>query len=69
MKMETLANLVGVAVWAAVGLGALIGAIFFGAWWHFFTAFICLGFALMLLFDDDYAESAMDYLKRAKKNR
>lgn len=33
MKAETLGNLIWVAIWAILGLSALIGAIFFGAYW------------------------------------
>ena len=28
-------------IWAALGAGCLVGAIFFGAWWHLVTALIC----------------------------
>lgn len=46
MKFETLINLVGSAIFGLIGLSALIGAIFFGAWWHFVTFGMC---ALMAL--------------------
>ena len=47
MKAETLGNLIWVAIWAILGLSALIGAIFFGAYWHFLLL-VCA--SLWLLF-------------------
>ena len=33
MKFETLINLAGSVIFGLLGITALIGAIFFGAWW------------------------------------
>ena len=52
MKFETLINLVGSAIFGLIGLSALIGAIFFGAWWHFVTFGMCALMAYVLYKND-----------------
>jgi hypothetical protein len=73
MKAETLGNLIWVAIWAILGLSALIGAIFFGAYWHFFTAGMCFVMAIVLYNDNAYGcESVKHYFEkvaRAKRIR
>ena len=73
MKAETLMNLIWIAIWAILGLTALIGAIFWGAYWHFFTAGVCLLFVIVLWDDDAYEnESVRHYFEkvaRAKRIR
>lgn len=65
MKAETLMNLVWVAIWAILGLTALFGAIFCGAYWHFFTAGACLLFVIVLWNDDAYGnESVRHYFEK-----
>lgn len=46
MKSETLMNLVQGVISFAFGIIALIGAIFFYAWWHFFSAFFVCCFLM-----------------------
>lgn len=73
MKAETLANLIWIAIWAILGISALIGAIFFGAYWHYFTAGACLLFVCVLWNDNAYGiESVKHYFEkvaRAKRIR
>lgn len=67
MRFETLINLVGSAIFGLIGLSALIGAIFFGAWWHFVTFGMCALMAYVLYTDDEYGtESVSAFLKRIK---
>lgn len=67
MKAETLGNLIWVAIWAILGLSALIGAIFFGAWWHFVIFGMCALMAYVLYTDDEYGtESVATFFKRIK---
>lgn len=67
MKFETLINLVGSAIFGLIGLSALIGAIFFGAWWHFVTFGMCALMAYVLYTDDEYdTESVATFFKRIK---
>ncbi|MBQ7774537.1 MAG: hypothetical protein IJ379_01320 [Lachnospiraceae bacterium] len=70
MKVETLSNLIQGGVWLLLGLSALTGAIFFGAWWHFFTAAICGVFVWLMFTDDQYGtESVKSYFQRIAKKR
>lgn len=65
MKLETLANLLQLIVFATLGLAALIVALFYSAWWHFFTAAACFGFSWLLFTDDAYGiESVKAYFIR-----
>ena len=65
MSFSTLTNLIQLCVFALLGLCSLIGALFFGAWWHLFTAAICFVFCLVLYFDDEYGtESVKSYFNR-----
>lgn len=65
MKFETLLNLVGACLFGLLGIGALVGAIFWGAWWHFITAGACALMAFVLYRDDEYGtESVASYFKR-----
>lgn len=65
MSSETLGNFIWLCLFALLGLSALIGALFFGAWWHLFTAAMCFVMCLVLYFDDDYrTESVKSYLSR-----
>lgn len=67
MKIETLINLAGSVIFGLLGITALIGAIFFGAWWHFVTFVMCALMAYVLYKDDMYGtESVSSYLKRIK---
>lgn len=67
MKIETLLNLLGTCLFGLLGLGALVGAVFFGAWWHFVTAVGCALMAFVLYKDDDYGiESVASYFKCIK---
>lgn len=50
MKTEIVSNLVWIAIWSILGITALIGAIFCGAYWHFFTAGACLLFVVVLCY-------------------
>lgn len=67
MKSETLMNLVQGVISFAFGIIALIGAIFFYAWWHFFSAFFCLLLSYVFYTDDMYGtESVRFYFKRMR---
>lgn len=46
MSFSTLTNLIQLCVFALLGLSSLVGALFFGAWWHLFTAAGCLVFCM-----------------------
>lgn len=66
MKFETLINLAGSVIFGLLGITALIGAIFFGAWWHFVTFVMCV-MAYVLYTDDEYGtESVSAFFKRIK---
>ncbi len=66
MKFETLINLVGSAIFGLIGLSALIGAIFFGAW-LLVTFGMCALMAYVLYTDDEYGtESVATFFKRIK---
>lgn len=41
-KTELIANNLISYIWLTLAVGCLIGVIFAGAWWHLFTAGICL---------------------------
>lgn len=73
MKTEIVSNLVWIAIWVILGITALIGAIFCGAYWHFFTAGACLLFVVVLWNDNAYGrESVKSYfakVARAKRIR
>ena len=70
MKLETLIHLIGASVFAIIGITSLIAALFFGAWWHFVTFFMCLLMTLILYHDDDFeSESVRSLLKRKLKNK
>lgn len=65
MSFSTLTNLIQLCVFALLGLSSLVGALFFGAWWHLFTAAGCLVFCIVLYMDDDYGtESVKPYFNR-----
>lgn len=67
MKFETLINFVGVVIFGLLGFAALIGAIFFGAWWQYVTFGMCALMAYVLYKDDQYGtESVSAFLKRIK---
>lgn len=67
MKFETLINLAGSVIFGLLGITALIGAIFFGAWWHFVTFVMCALMAYVLYTDDEYGtESVSAFFKRTK---
>lgn len=67
MKFETLINLVGSAIFGLLGIFALIGVIFFSAWWHIVTFCMCAMMSYVLYTDDMYGtESVSSYLKRIK---
>ena len=73
MKTEILINLVWMAIWAILGTVALVGVIFYGAWWHLFTVSFCALF-ICVLYDDpaEGNESVKTYLAkvaRAKRIR
>ena len=42
LDLTLLMNKIFRYVWAVLGIGCLAGVIFAGAWWHLFTAGICL---------------------------
>lgn len=70
MKFETLVNLIWIAIWAILGITALIGAIFCGAYWHFFTAGACLLLAIVLYNDDQYdTESVKSFFAKSKRGK
>ena len=67
MKFETLINLAGSVIFGLLAITALIGAIFFGAWWHFVTFGMCALMAYVLYTDDEYGtESVSAFFKRIK---
>nr|DAF67707.1 MAG TPA: hypothetical protein [Caudoviricetes sp.] len=47
MKGSTIFNLVWGSLWLMLGLCALVGAMFYGAWWHYFTAAACALFTFL----------------------
>ena len=62
--MENLTYTVGkiqAFAFAVLGLGAIYGAIFKGAWWHIGTAVICAIMAVALWNDEIVDESEPDY--------
>lgn len=68
MKFETLLNLVGSCIFGLLGISALVGAIFFGAWWHLVTFGMCALMAYTLYKDRAYGiESVEVFLKRKLK--
>lgn len=70
MKTEIISNLVWIAIWAILGITALIAAIFCGAYWHFFTAGACLLFVVVLWNDDAYGrESVKSYFARVARTK
>ena len=67
MKFETLINLAGSVIFGLLGITALIGVVFFGAWWGFITFGMCALMAYVLYTDDMYGtESVATFLKRIK---
>ena len=65
MNLSTLSNLIQLCIFALLGLGALSGAIFCNAWWHYFTAAMCFVFAWVLYTDNqNEVESVRAYLHR-----
>lgn len=66
MKFETLINLAGSVIFGLLGITALIGAIFFGAWWHFVTFGMCALMALLYTDDEYGTESVATFFKRIK---
>ena len=67
MKFETLINLAGSVIFGLLGITALIGAIFFGAWWHFVTFGMCARVVYVLYTDNEYGiESVSAFFKRLK---
>lgn len=65
MSYSTLGNFIWLCLFALLGLGALVGAVFCGAWWHLFTAAGCLVFCILLYADDAYGtESVKSYFHR-----
>lgn len=65
MSYSTLGNFIWLCLFALLGLSALIGALVWGAWWHLFTAAVCLVFCIVLYLDDDYGtESVKSYFNR-----
>lgn len=68
MNFDTLTNLISLTAFLIVAVGALIGAIFYGAWWHLLTAGICFLFVVML-WEDEHGgtESLKSYFKSKKK--
>ena len=66
MKFETLINLAGSVIFGLLGITALIGAIFFGAWWHFVTFVMCALMAYVLYTDEYGTESVSAFFKRIK---
>ncbi len=67
MKFETLINLAGSVIFGLLGITALIGAIFFGAWWHFVTFGMCALVVYVLYTDNEYGiESVSAFFKRLK---
>ena len=70
MKIDTLLNLIQGGLFALFGLSALIGAVFCGAWWHYFTATACGVFVRMFYTDEMYGtESVRSYFRRIRKKQ
>ncbi len=69
MKTEIVSNLVWIAIWAVLGITALIVAVFCGACWHYFTAGVCLILVIILWNDDANGESVKSFFTRGKRIR
>ena len=68
MANGTLTNLIICIVFASLGFMCLIGAIFYGAWWHFFTGGGSLILAWVNFTDEAYGvESVKHYLQKKIK--
>ena len=70
MNFDMLLNLILGCMLALLGLGALIGAIFFDAYWHFLTAVVCILLAYILFSESLYDnESIISYFSKISKRK
>lgn len=71
MANGTIQNLIFCIVSFILGTTGLIGAVFFGAWWHLVTASGCFLIAWMMFIDNSYdVESVKHYIQRKiKRNK
>lgn len=71
MAKEFLTNLIICIISLILGIIALIGVIFCGAWWHLVTASGCFLIAWMMFIDNSYdVESVKHYIQRKiKRNK
>lgn len=73
MKLDTLMNLFLIAIWAILGITALIAAVLYAAYWLFFAVVACLVFVYVLWKDDAYGVESVEHyfekLARAKRTR
>jgi hypothetical protein len=68
MKGEILANLIQCSVTLLLGIIALVGALFYGASFHFFTAIACFWLAWVFYTDNEYRIiSIREYFKNRYK--
>ena len=69
MKKVTFLNLVQMLILAILGLSALVGAMFFGAIFHYLTAIMCAILSYSLFVDHNCGESVRDYFYRKRNEK
>lgn len=69
MKVEVFINAMMIVVYTILGVLSLVCAVFYGAYWHYYSAAVCALLVVMLWNDDVHEQGSLKSFFRERRNR